>query len=145
LSDNRSPSANQYKANLMLRSIGSLTVIVLLLAGCGGDGRSPPVIAAGSPPDGATGIEYPAYRFTVASGRAGPLTRSATGALPPGLALSSDGQLTGTPVSAGTYVFTVQVADVSIPQLTGTLPVSMQVVDSPIVVANSDLRDSYSR
>jgi hypothetical protein len=85
------------------------------------------MITAGSPPAGATGIVYPGYTFTVASGGAAPFTWSETGALPPGLALSSAGQLTGTPVTAGTYAFTVRVADSSTPALTGTLPVSLKI------------------
>jgi len=125
----------------MLRSIGFATCLALLLIGCGGGGgggpNSPgqPTITAGSPPAGATGVVYPGYTFTVASGGASPFTWSETGALPPGLALSSAGQLTGTPVTAGTYAITVMVADSSNPALTGTLPVSLQIDASPIVVS----------
>src|SRR6516165_10442967 len=81
--------------------------LTLVVSACGGsEGPGQPAIAAGSPPAGATGIAYPGYTFTVASGGAAPFTWSETGALPPGLALSSAGQLTGTPVAAGTYAFT---------------------------------------
>jgi hypothetical protein len=38
-----------------------------------------------------------------------------TGPLPPGLSLSTNGQLTGTPTTAGTYPFTVQVTDSATP------------------------------
>jgi hypothetical protein len=38
-----------------------------------------------------------------------------TGTLPPGLSLSTNGQLTGTPTTAGTYPFTVQVTDSATP------------------------------
>ncbi len=124
----------------MLRLIGSLTVMVLLLVGCGGgsgaSAPSPPVIAAGSAPDGAVGTAYPGYTFAVASGGAAPLTWSATGALPPGLELSSAGQLTGTPVTAGTYAFTVQVA-AGTPPLTGTLLVSVRIAGpAPIQITS---------
>jgi len=109
-----------------LRSfVMGLTLIVSACGGGGGPGQ--PTITPGSPPAGATGIAYPGYTFTVASGGAPPFTWSETGALPPGLALSSGGQLTGTPVSAGTYAFTVRVADSSTPALTGTLPVSLKI------------------
>ena len=115
----------------MLRSIGSVTGLALLLVACGGgdgsNGTRRPTITAGSPPAGATGVVYPDYRFTVASGGAPPFTWSETGALPPGLVLSSAGELTGTPVTAGTYAFTVEVADSSIPALTGTLPVNLKI------------------
>ena len=102
--------------------------LTLVVSACGGsEGPGQPTITAGSPPAGATGIAYPGYTFTVASGGAAPFTWSETGALPPGLALSSAGQLTGTPVAAGTYAFTVRVADSSTPALTGTLPVSLKI------------------
>ena len=102
--------------------------LTLVVSACGGsEGPGQPTIAAGSPPAGATGIAYPGYTFTVARGGAPPFTWSETGALPPGMALSSAGQLTGTPVSAGTYAFTVRVADSSTPAVTGTLPVSLKI------------------
>ena len=100
-----------------MRHLKSFVIgLTLIVSACGGGGGGPdgpgqPTITAGSPPAGATGIVYPGYTFTVASGGAPPFTWSETGALPPGLALSSAGQLTGTPVTAGTYAFTVMVAD----------------------------------
>ena len=123
----------------MLRLIGSVIGLAFLLVACGGgaggsDGPGQPAITAGSPPAGATGIDYPGYTFTVASGGASPFTWSETGALPPGLALSSAGQLTGTPVTAGAYAFTVMVADSSNPALTGTLPVNLKIDQSPPVL-----------
>jgi Putative Ig domain len=124
-----------------MRHLKSLVIgLTLIVSACGGGGGGPdgpgqPTITAGSPPAGATGIVYPGYTFTVASGGASPFTWSETGALPPGLALSSAGQLTGTPVTAGTYAFTVVVADSSIPALTATLPVSLKIDDSPLAVS----------
>ena len=111
---------------------GFVIGLTLIVSACGGGGGGPngpgePKITAGSPPTGATGIVYPRYTFTVASGGASPFTWSETGALPPGLALSSAGQLMGTPVTAGTYAFTVMVADSSNPALTATLPVSLKI------------------
>jgi Putative Ig domain len=116
-----------------MRHLKSFVIgLTLILSACGGGGGGPdgpgqPTITAGSPPAGATGIVYPNYTFTVASGGASPFTWSETGALPPGMALSSAGQLTGTPVTAGTYAFTVMVADSSIPALTGILHVSLKI------------------
>jgi hypothetical protein len=126
------PIGNHHKGIVMLRLIGSVTGLVLLMVACGGSGGGPnapgkPTITAGSPPAGTTGTVYPGYTFTVASGGASPFTWSESGALPPGLALSSAGQLTGTPVTSGTYAFTVMVADSSMPALTGTLPVSLTI------------------
>jgi hypothetical protein len=120
-----------------MRQLKSFVIgLTLIVSACGGggsgggggpDGPGQPTITAGSPPAGATWIVYPGYTFTVASGGASPYTWSETGALPTGLALSSAGQLTGTPVTAGTYAFTVMVADSSIPALTATLPVSLEI------------------
>jgi Putative Ig domain/Kelch motif len=116
-----------------MRHLKSFVIgLTLIVSACGGGGGGPdgpgqPTITAGSPPAGATGIVYPGYTFTVASGGAPPFTWSETGALPPGLALSSAGQLTGTPVTAGTYAFTVMVADSSNPALTAILPVSLKI------------------
>src|SRR6202521_5016867 len=126
------PIGNHHKGIVMLRFIGSVTSLVLLMVACGGGGGGPdgpgqPTITAGSPPAGATGIVYPGYTFTVASGGAPPFTWSETGALPPGLALSSAGQLTGTPVTAGTYRIKVKVASSPNPALTSILPVSLKI------------------
>jgi hypothetical protein len=114
----------------MLRTCGLVIAVALLMGACGGGGSNgpgQPTITTGSPPAGVTGIVYPGYTFTVASGGASPFTWSETGALPPGLALSSAGQLTGTPTTAGTFAITVTVADSSNPALTATLPVSLKI------------------
>ncbi len=59
---------------------------------------------------GASGTSY-SYVFQATGGQA-PYTWSVTGgALPPGLILSSAGQLTGTPTTSGAYNFTVGVSD----------------------------------
>ncbi len=109
--------------------------VLAALTACGGGGDGgggstvvgQPMIAAGSPPAGTTGTDYGAYIFTVASGGAYPFTWSETGALPPGMTFSSAGQLSGTPVSAGTFAFTVKVTDSSTPALTATLPISLAI------------------
>ena len=48
-----------------------------------------------------------------------------SGSLPPGLSLSSAGVISGTPVLAGTFSFTVQVADSSSPPMTATAQLSI--------------------
>lgn len=118
-----------------------LGTIAALAAGCGGgggpSGPGQPVIA-GSPPSGATGVAYPGFTFTVASGGVAPFSWSETGAVPPGMAWSPAApQLTGTPMTAGTYPLTIMVADSSTPPLTATRSVSVQITDSPIVVATT--------
>ena len=67
-----------------------------------------PVGVIGTPYSAAVGID----------GGSGPYTWSSPGGgLPPGLALSSsDGEITGTPTTSGTYQFPVQVTDEGNPQ-----------------------------
>jgi hypothetical protein len=69
-------------------------------------------------PDGQIGQTY-AVAFS-ASGGTEPYTFMLLGVLPPGLSLSTDGKLTGTPTSSGTFSFSVNVTDSS----TGTGPYS---------------------
>jgi len=52
--------------------------------------------------------------FTV-SGGTGPFTWSYSGTLPPGLAFSAGGILSGTPTTTGLYSFTIQVTDTAAP------------------------------
>jgi hypothetical protein len=61
-------------------------------------------------PNGTVGTAY--SQTLAAAGGTGTLTWSvSTGALPTGLTLSATGSLTGTPTAAGTFNFTLQVAD----------------------------------
>jgi hypothetical protein len=63
----------------------------------------PPTInTSPAPPAGAKNLPY-SYNFA-ASGFA-PLTWSATGTLPPGLTFGSDGSLSGTPTTLGTFPY----------------------------------------
>jgi hypothetical protein len=116
--------------------------IAVLLAGCGGGGGGdttpePPTIMAGSPPAGASGVDYPGYTFTVESGGTAPFTWSETGPLPPGQSFNNAGTLSGLPTTAGTYPVTITVTDSSIPALSGALPVSIVIADSPIVISTA--------
>jgi uncharacterized protein (TIGR03437 family) len=71
---------------------------------------SPLSLAAGTPPVGRVGTSYsltlsasggtPPYQWSIQSG-----------ALPPGLTLTASGSISGSPSAAGTYTFTVVVAD----------------------------------
>jgi Ca2+-binding RTX toxin-like protein len=64
-----------------------------------------PVIQRG-PADGVVGQAY-SSRFVITGAPPSTVTQI-SGELPPGLALSSDGALTGTPTQAGSYMFTVR-------------------------------------
>ena len=74
---------------------------------------------SGSLPQGTVNTSYSATQLN-ASGGFQPYTSwvvvtPGTGTLPPGLSLSSSGQIAGTPTTAGTYPFTVQVTDSATP------------------------------
>jgi large repetitive protein len=106
-------------------------------AGCGGGGSSGPSqpLISAEAPSGTTGVAYPAFAFTVMSGGIAPFTWSETGALPPGLSLSSSGQLSGTPTRAGTFSISVIVTDSSNPPLMNSAPVNLEIADSPILIS----------
>src|SRR5215469_4254222 len=93
---------------------------IALLGSCGGGGGASGTqtltITGDSPPGGTTGEAYPVYAFT-ASGGTPPLSWTESGSLPPGLTLSSTGQLSGMPATAGKYAFTVTATDSSNPPL----------------------------
>ncbi len=83
---------------------GNVTVSVTVVA--------PVTITNASPlPGGVPGTAYAAQTFAGTGGAGGPYTFSlASGTLPPGVTLSG-GVLSGTPTTAGTYTFTIQVMD----------------------------------
>lgn len=69
-----------------------------------------------SPPSGAlsagtVGDAYTPTQFSGVGGAAGCCTYAASGAVPPGLSLSSSGLLSGTPTAAGSFSFTVTATD----------------------------------
>jgi Putative Ig domain/Galactose oxidase, central domain len=115
-----------------------LILAVLLTASCGGGGSSPPpfVITSGAPSNGATGVAYAGFTFIASNGVA-PVSWTGSGALPPGLSLNTAGQLLGTPVTAGTYSFTVLAADSSSPPHDATATVSLQISDSMMVISTA--------
>jgi hypothetical protein len=57
-------------------------------------------------PDGTVGVPFPSTSFTILGGTP-PYSFTATGALPPGIVLSSTGTLSGTPTQAGKAYFLV--------------------------------------
>lgn len=84
-------------------------------------------ISPSSIPGGQVGVAYnqtftagggkPSYTFSLAQGST----------LPDGLALSTQGVLSGTPTTAGSYNFTVQVADSGNPQQTASVTVTLAI------------------
>lgn len=71
-------------------------------------------VATGSLPAATAGKSY-AQRLTAVAGSGTLKWSLAGGALPPGLALSAGGSITGTPTTAGTSTFTVKVTDSATP------------------------------
>ncbi len=75
-----------------------------------------------------------------ASGGASPYSYSVSaGSLPPGLTLSSNGVITGTPITAGDYTFTVKVEDSTTPtkqSVTKGLSVKVVTAAAGVVISN---------
>ena len=97
------------------------------------------VVSPGSLQAALYGVPY--HQAFTAAGSAGPFTFAVTsGALPPGMNLSDDGVLSGTPTSAGSYDFTVTATD---PQTyTGSSDFSLVVEERPDPTDDPTLRNS---
>jgi PKD repeat protein len=137
---------------------GTYTFYIRQTDNCGpeGEGNAPFVITiqGGAPPLAVTtatlssGEAELSYSVALtASGGASSRTWSVTsGQLPPGLTLSSDGRLSGTPTTAGTYTFTATVGDgtsSSSKSLTLTIIPGITVNADPIVPL-AEVRTPYS-
>jgi len=73
------------------------------------------------------------------------LVSPGTGPLPPGLALSAAGVISGTPTTAGTYPFTVQVTDSKSTTATGNLSITVNTVSTACPSGNeSALKGQYA-
>ncbi len=89
---------------------------------------------AGSPPGGTVGVAY-SYAFTL--GGTAPVSAVVTsGSLPPGLALSTSGELTGTPTSAGSFPFTIRATN-AIGSSDGTFTISIGPAATTTLVGSS--------
>ncbi len=102
---------------------GTYTFYIRQTDNCGpeGEGNAPFVIKiqGGAPPlavttdmlsNGEAELSY-SVALTATGGAASRTWSVTSGQLPPGLTLSSDGRLSGTPTTAGTYTFTATVSD----------------------------------
>ena len=95
-------------------------------------------ITTTSLPNGIVGAAY--SQTLVAAGGSGSYSWSiASGSLPPGLSLSSAGVISGTPTTAGTYTFTVQVSD-GIGTVTQSLSITIGVALS---ISTTSLPNGY--
>ncbi len=71
-----------------------------------------PTLSFAAPPGGEVGVAY-SQQLTVTNGTSPFAWTVTAGSLPAGVTLSSTGLLAGTPTTAGSYTFTVQVSDAS--------------------------------
>jgi Putative Ig domain len=88
------------------------------------------VATSPSPPAGKVSNPYTGFGFT-ASGGSPPYTWHASGNLPPGLVLATDGTVSGTPTSVGTFSFSVTATD------SAQTPVSGPPLATQILVNNT--------
>ncbi|KAA9111305.1 NHL repeat-containing protein [Microbacterium rhizomatis] len=87
----------------------------------------------GNPPGAVTGTAY-SYPFTT-TGTPNPTTSITAGSLPPGLTLSADGVLSGTPTQTGSFAFTLTASNGTEPD--ATLPLTLDVTAAPIIPGNT--------
>lgn len=96
----------------------------------------PMEVATAALPNAPVGTAY--SQKLVTSGGSGTLTWSvASGALPPGLVLSSAGTISGRPTAAGAYTAGFQVTDQSVPKQIATR--TLTIVVSPMEIATASL------
>jgi hypothetical protein len=110
-------------------------VLVLAALAPAGIAQSKPRVITTALPNGTVGVAYSAVLD--ASGGQPPYTWTIVGGgLPPGLLLSALGTISGTPLAAGTFLFTVQVTDSTGQTATRGLQI---LVNPPLAVTTSSL------
>jgi Putative Ig domain/GxGYxYP putative glycoside hydrolase C-terminal domain len=108
---------------------------------------NPPVsLAPATLPAWTAGVAGYSQTFN-ASGGTGSLTFSASSTLPPGLTLSSQGVLSGTPSTAGTYAFTVTTSDTigARASQNETVTINASVTLNPGVLPSGLVNASYNQ
>lgn len=95
-----------------------------------------PVVSPETIPDAVVGIAY-SQEFYAWDNAWGNVTWSiADGTLPPGLTLSEDGVLGGTPTEAGSFQFTVRVEDGRVPPASGERTYDLEVL-TPVTIQDA--------
>ena len=119
------------------------SVLAVLIAACGGGGSGSAQLSfspnTAPPPTGTTGVTYPTFTFVAPTGGLGPFVWTESGALPPGMTLSRNGQLSGTPTNPGTFPLTLTVTDSSSPNQAAEESVTLLVNEGPLVIDATSL------
>ena len=95
------------------------------------------VIAPATPPAGTVTYPYRGFTFT-ASGGSPPYTWKASGTLPPGLVLGSNGTLSGTPTQAGSFAFLVTATDSAQTPMSSSALASQIKIGTALVIDNQE-------
>ncbi|MEP7353762.1 MAG: putative Ig domain-containing protein [Acidobacteriota bacterium] len=85
---------------------------------------------------GTTGSSY-SRAFTVSGGTAPYAWSFISGSLPPGMAFSNGGILSGTPTVPGTYTFVVGVSDATSASVTQTLTITVNPASTPLSISTT--------
>ena len=120
------------------------SVLAALLVACGGGGSGSALLSFSPnsipPPTGTTGVPYPTFMFVPPNGDlGGPFTWTESGALPPGMSLSPNGRLSGTPIDPGTFSFTLTVTNSSSPNEAAKEFVTLLINEGPLVIDATSL------
>jgi Putative Ig domain len=128
------------------RSLGFVCLLAVLItifvAGCNGGGNTPPSnpvsITTTSLSQGTVNTSFSATLS--ATGGSGTYSWTVTsGNLPAGLTLSTSGQISGTPTTAGISSFTVQAADSETAPQTGTQPLKLTISGGTLKITSLPL------
>lgn len=98
--------ADTWSVTRLLRIVPVLAVLAALLAAP----ASAYKVSRTPPPDGTVGVPY-SFVFGTEGGSAPHTLSLSSGSLPPGLKLASDGNLSGTPTTAGVFNFYIEAVD----------------------------------
>jgi hypothetical protein len=101
----------------------------------------PLAINTTSLPPAARGIAY-SQRLSATNGSGSVMWKVTSGALPPGIALSSGGTLAGSATTDGAYSFTVEATDSSKPPQISSSPESIEVVEPVKITSSSTFPDA---